>query len=410
MRSLRKFVSVLAIVLIAATTPAQDRFTFETQLRTPFARTASGGSLEPQLFFTPSARLYVLTAIDGGKQTGLAVFVSDDLGATFSRQISIPTEGDVMTHGEMSPVIGYDPTAAQIYVAWQSGRELMFSHGSPFGKSLSAPLAINKTLTSSSAGYVTIGVAPDGRVAVAWLDGSDKDNKRGTTSVYVTTSTDQGATFDTPRRIGSNACPCCRPSMAFDENGNAYVAWRDVFERNERDFVVARGDAKTFAFTQPTRISEDGWQIDGCPDSGATLTWLDGRLYAAWFTLGRTGDPQLRFASSDGTGAFSKPLILSHGIDDANHPRFVWGARVPTLVFEGERPLPNHAFGPAQLFVATIPSGGRMQVQPVAKVTSDGFYGYAAGMPNAETLVVAAAVSVKGKPQIVIARARTRRP
>ena len=409
----RLLATISAIVLLAAANVATPQFIFEPQLHTSLANVAAGGSTWPNLFFTPSGHLYVLAALNNDRKTDLAVFISDNLGVSFSKRVAVPTVGDVMAHGEMSPVLANDPTGALMYVLWQSGSQLYVAHGSEFARTLSQPVPlIDKQEqpdghTMSSNGFATMNVAPDGTVLVAWLDGRDADNKRGTTSVYVTASTDHGKTFGPERRIGSNACPCCRPSIAFDGDGHAYVAWRDVFPENERDFVVARGEVKTLAFERPARISADGWQINGCPDSGASIAWIDGRLWAAWFTLGKQGIPQVRVASSNGKGPFTKPVVISQGIDSANHPRFVFGARRPMLVFEGE-PRTKGVFSEDEVFLATIEQNGRPTVQPIAKLRSEGFDGYAAGMPNAQTLVVAASMAYRGKPQIILQRGRSR--
>ena len=75
-------------------------------------------------------------------------------------------------------------------------------------------------------------------------------------------------------------CYCCKVAMATAADGAIIAAWRHVYAGNIRDiaFTISRDGGRTFA--APQRLSEDRWQLAGCPDDGPALA-VDG---AASFT------------------------------------------------------------------------------------------------------------------------------
>lgn len=86
-----------------------------------------------------------------------------------------------------------------------------------------------------------------------------------------------------------------------------------------RDIAVARsGDGgKTF---QSTVVSHDGWELNGCPTNGASLSVdSSGRVNVIWFTQpGNT--PRLYIASSTDHGdSFVKPALLDPAQKQAKH-------------------------------------------------------------------------------------------
>ena len=68
-------------------------------------------------------------------------------------------------------------------------------------------------------------------------------------------------------------------------DGTTYVAWRHVYPTNLRDIAVAHSTDGGRTFCEPVRVSEDHWQIDGCPEDGPSIAvTADGVLHVAWPT------------------------------------------------------------------------------------------------------------------------------
>ena len=57
-----------------------------------------------------------------------------------------------------------------------------------------------------------------------------------------------------------------------------------------------------------------GSEIAGCPVNGPALAARDGRIAAAWFTMGRNQRPRVLLAvSHDGGESFGKPEAIDSG-------------------------------------------------------------------------------------------------
>jgi len=142
------------------------------------------------------------------------------------------------------------------------------------------PIA-NQTATL---GFPTIAASHKGSVYVAWLDERDHPQPEGSSSVYLTRSTDRGATFSPNLKIAPAACPCCRPQLYVASNGEIYLAWRKVFNGDVQDMVIARSNDGGKMFSQPVRVAVDNWVLHACPDVGPAIAVNDGVLYVAWYS------------------------------------------------------------------------------------------------------------------------------
>jgi hypothetical protein len=99
-----------------------------------------------------------------------------------------------------------------------------------------------------------------------------------------------------------------------------------VYPGNLRDiaFTVSRDDGRTFA--PPRRVSEDGWQLDGCPDDGPSMN-VDARnrAHVVWPTVVTDqpgGQPAIAIfyaMSADGRTFSPRQRVPAEGA--AHHPQ-----------------------------------------------------------------------------------------
>ena len=121
---------------------------------------------------------------------------------------------------------------------------------------------------------------------------------------------------------------------------------------------TSRDGGQTFA--ESVRVHDDGWKINGCPDSGPSLTESDGNLYVAWATEGDDAQPRIQLARSTDSGrSFSAPRNVSRDILDSNHPVLrteidgtMW------LVFQGRAQSANGNWNKTQAYVVQVDSRG----------------------------------------------------
>jgi hypothetical protein len=130
------------------------------------------------------------------------------------------------------------------------------------------------------------------------------------------------------RTITGGVCYCCKTALVA-VNGTIAAAWRHVYPGNLRDiaFTMSHDDGRTFE--PPVRVSEDKWQLEGCPDDGPAMA-IDGsrRIHIVWPTLVTgTGEPTIALfyaASADGVHFSARQRIPTEGLP--HHPQLAVAA------------------------------------------------------------------------------------
>jgi hypothetical protein len=273
------------------------------------------------------------------------------------------------TPGEATAWRGDAPSVAvskegAVYVAW-TAREgdggqattLYVSASRDGGRSFDEPVKVNDDSEPGVHGMHSLAVGEDGRVYVAWLDERDIDTSHDgdahatkqmsgkmpmqhgehNREVFFSYSADGGRTFSKNRRIAVEACPCCKTSLAASRGGRVYVGWRQVLPGDFRHIAVASSADGGETFDAPTVVSDDRWELRGCPVSGPALAAGDGeRLTVVWFTAGDAGTPGIYSSeSSDGGRTFAPRRVVSE-VTVRGTPQLLTDARGVVAVFEGE--------------------------------------------------------------------------
>ena len=249
------------------------------------------------------------------------------------------------TPGEATAWRGDAPSVAvsaegAVYVAWTArtgeggqATTLYVSASRDGGRSFGEPAKVNDDSTQGVHGMHSLAVGDDGRVYVAWLDERDiakaQDGDAHATGqmsgkmpmqhgehnreVFFSYSDDGGRTFSTNRRVAVEACPCCKTSLAVSRGGRVYVGWRQVLPGDFRHIAVASSVDGGETFDAPVVVSDDRWELRGCPVSGPALAADDGdRLTVLWFTAGDAGTAGLYSSeSSDGGRTFAPRRVVS---------------------------------------------------------------------------------------------------
>ena len=259
------------------------------------------------------------------KNQHLFVAHSEEGGARFSVPVQITPEPEsISAEGENRPKIAVTADGV-VLLTWTQALpqkysgNIRFSRSVDGGKTYTAPITLNDDGRITSHRFESLAVDGKGRVAVAWLDARDRDaikEKGGTfsgVSVYTAQSKDNGAQFETNRRLAEHVCECCRTGMTWSDEGPV-VFWRNLFGTNTRDFAIGwldKGDVR--------RASDDEWQIDACPHHGGGIA-ADGAgaLHLVWFTQGKTRQG-LFYKRVDGR-AESPVMALGNPAMQAGHP------------------------------------------------------------------------------------------
>lgn len=240
--------------------------------------------------------------------------------------------------GEATAWRGDPPTIAvsaegTVYVGWtardqsaEHATTLYLSTSRDGGRSFEPPSKVNDDPKPCDHGMHSLAVSGDGRVHVAWLDERDIERKEADPAqapshmhtesnrvVYVASSSDGGRTFTPNLRVAGEVCPCCKTSLVVGDDGRVYVAWRQVLPGNFRHIAVASSNDGGQTYSTPVVVSDDRWELPGCPVSGPALAaGADGSLRVLWYTAGEAGRPGLYWSESDDGGrTFSPRRVLA---------------------------------------------------------------------------------------------------
>ncbi len=372
------------------------------------------------------ARLVVATwsaSLPSG-QTDIYAAVSRDGGRTFSSPVQVnQTPGDARVNGEQPPRVVLAPrpgASPAVVVVWTSknakGGMLLTARSVDVGRTFGPTSVVPGGEAEGNRGWQAIAADSNGRVSALWLDhrqlaradaGMASTHQHPTTGgasppaagsapaakpdgvamaqlsqLYVS-SLDGGFA---PRPLTGGVCYCCKTALVAGPGGALYAAWRHVYPGNLRDMAFAMSSDGGRTFTSPLRVSEDKWQIEGCPDDGPTLARAaDGRLHIVWPTLvseGPGGSPSIGLfhaTSSDGKRFSPRVRVPTEGVP--HHPQatialngavtVVWdeliGGKRRVVLAHGVAAKDGHV-----AFARQVLSDGNPAVYPMAVATSDG--------------------------------------
>jgi hypothetical protein len=253
------------------------------------------------------------------------------------------------------------PAITVIWTAKGSeGTRLLTASSLDGGLSFSDAVAIPGTESAGNRGWQSMATGPRGRVATAWLDHrrlatqesamaahhgathahtdhSDSVAMAQLSHVYFSTL-DAGAT---PHSVTGGVCYCCKTAMAYGSQGSIFLAWRHVYPGNLRDIAFAVSRDGGLTFSQPVRVSEDKWSIDGCPDDGpAVAVDARDRVHIVWPTvISDEGEPikgLFYSVSVDGTTFSPRVRIPTRG--HASHPQVVIRDEAPVVIWDESAP------------------------------------------------------------------------
>ncbi len=165
--------------------------------------------------------------------------------------------------------------------------------------------------TQTEHGFASL-IPVGGPHAVAvWLDGRDyaeKEHGDAEMQLMSTVLGPDGAQPESP--IDMRVCDCC-PTSAVRTSAGLLVAYRDRSDKEVRDISLARLEEGTWS--EPYPLSNDGWEIAGCPVNGPALDASASHVVAAWYTIANE-EPSVRVSfSGDGGRTFSPFVRVDDG-------------------------------------------------------------------------------------------------
>ena len=264
--------------------------------------------------------------------TNLYFATSSDGGMTFSapRRVN-DMDGDAGATTEQPPrvVISGSERARVFTVVWskrdtgpqQTRRDTVrMARSTDGGRTFSPARFAHDPKFSGARGWESLAVGRSGAVHAVWLDGRDAEKKMAETAahsgmphkgqppqdIYHAVIAPDGRIFE--NLIATGVCFCCKTAVAVDSRGTVYAAWRHIFPGSMRDIAFAKSTDEGRRFDPLVRVSDDKWELNGCPEDGPTLA-VDqaGLIHIAWATVmqDRDGVKALFYATSRDGKSFS---------------------------------------------------------------------------------------------------------
>jgi hypothetical protein len=326
--------AVLLNILFAAAAPAAALPSFQ----------AAFPGRDPALQWDAAGNLHVVYIEEQGEEA--AVWYRR-LGASPAGPVRVsPPGAKVNTSGNAPPVLailrdGLLVTAYPVSLPGHWKSEIRVQRSTDRGVSWSAGILAHPPSMGAHS-YLSAAVTPAGLLTLAWLD-----NSSGHMGVQSATTSD-GLTLSPRQTVDGSTCECCDTALLAGRGGSVWLAYRDLQQgegEDVRDFRVVRSTAPPL-FDGGTKLSNDGWRLKGCPDTGARLAEAaDGTLWAAWFTGG--GQTGIYVTSSrDGGASFAPRTLVTPAKGLYRHPEIgaLPGNRT-AVVYEGvntEGAYPGH--------------------------------------------------------------------
>jgi hypothetical protein len=283
------------------------------------------------------------------------VATSRDGGATFGNPVRVNSrEGEARLSGETGPRVAVRrpsaTSAPEVVVLWNAKADgltaIRSARSVDGGRTFAAPLTMQTTGAGGDRGWPALALDRDGVAHALWLDhrgmaehgaGSHAghDASAPTTEkrdgvamaqksgLYYATAGVSGSSGE--RELVKGVCYCCKTAMAVGSPGTLFAAWRQVYPGNIRDIAFAKSRDGGKSFSAPARISEDRWQLDGCPDDGpAMVVDRTDTAHIVWPTVidGPTPEGALFYTSTrDGRTFTPRQRIATLGSPKPSHPQ-----------------------------------------------------------------------------------------
>ncbi len=172
------------------------------------------------------------------------------------------------------------------------------------GRSWSSLGLLHDDETPTEHGFVSYAPDSAGGLQTFWLDG--RAMLDGGAMQLRTTRLD-GTGPGASTLLDDRVCECC-PTDAATTSDGAVVVYRDRSDDEIRDISIVRSVGVDWS--EPRRIHDDGWQIDGCPVNGPAVASDGSRVAVAWFTAPE-GSARVQVAfSKDGGASFAEPIVV----------------------------------------------------------------------------------------------------
>lgn len=306
--------AALSIALLAACTEPSvpPEFSEPVPLPLPSGQASDG----PRISVGPGGQL-ALSWMDRNEHGGTLRYTTLEDGK-WQAANNVVTDPDMFVNWADIPSVV--PLSAGNWLAhWMSksadstyAYDVKVSHSGDDGASWSEPMSPHDDGTPTEHGFVSISQSSDATHLV-WLDGR-KMASEATADKVDTGMTLRGAAVDVNGKLSNEqlidkfVCDCCRTDTAITTSGRVAV-YRNRTAEEIRDIYITRHVDGAWQTGVP--LSDDGWEIAGCPVNGPAIVAEGDLVAVAWFTAANNQPVVQARISTDAGVSFGEPIIVS---------------------------------------------------------------------------------------------------
>ena len=275
---------------------------------------------------------------------------SRDGGRTFADPIRVNRiEGAARVGGELPPRVALVPRAQgdpEVVVAWgakASTTTIRVARSTDGGRTLGPETVLQSGDVAGDRGWHALTVDTQGTAHVLWLDHrrmalrlkpTEHDHhKDGAEMAQLSdlryAAVNARGVEQSERALLPGVCYCCKTALVAGPRGQLFAAWRQVYPGNIRDIAFTQSLDGGRTFSAHTRVSEDQWQLAGCPDDGPAMA-VDARgtIHIVWPTVIGGAEPAgaLFYATTrDGRTFSPRQRVPTLGSPKPSHPQIAIG-------------------------------------------------------------------------------------
>ena len=315
-------ISFLVVFLLALSnvSAVAQVFTSLEEIDTPATLNAEG----PSLAAMPDGRILMSwIETDGPVHAAVRTAILD--GAEWSKPVTVVESDDLFINYADFPLVAALPNGT-LAINWsRMNGDSFFAYDANIslsqdnGATWEAGIVPHRDGTERQHGFVSMVPDGSGGLLAMWLDGRNHDTgdsqaaaeaEGNAMQLRAATLAFDGALSE-EILLDDRACTCCQTTAVALDDGTILLAYRDRTEDEIRDISLVR--QVDGVWSEPARISGDGWEISGCPVNGPAIDAHGGRVALVWFTAAN-GIPAVRMAFSDDQGtSFGQPMGIDLG-------------------------------------------------------------------------------------------------
>ncbi len=184
--------------------------------------------------------------------------------------------------------------------------DIRLVHSSSNGTNWSQLGKLHADNVKTEHGFVSFSPVEEDSFQAVWLDGRNMEAGHHAMQLRSAEIGSDGKIVS-EQLVDDMTCDCCQTSLVQTDKGTL-VAYRDRTEEEIRDiyFSLYREEQ----WSEPKAVSNDRWEINGCPVNGPKLSASGNSVGLAWFTAAND-EPRVKVAFSDDGGMnFGEPWVV----------------------------------------------------------------------------------------------------